>query len=155
MLKTRTSAFFSLLLVFVSGSLVGIVGDRLYNTTGVVSPARPRPNPNPEERRKAIIEEMRKEVNLDARQVGQLQQIYDRTREQFMTANQKWNAESRALWDNQRDEIRNILRTDQLPLFEKLTEKHDAERKKKQQEHPEHRKGGPDMPPPPPPAQTK
>jgi len=107
---------------------------------------------DPEERRKAIIEEMQKEVKLDDRQVGQLQQIYDNTREQFMQANQRWNAESKSLWDSQRDEIRRILRPDQIPLFETLTERHDAERRKKQQEH---HKGPPEGPPPPSPGPGK
>src|SRR5689334_21380464 len=150
MLKNKTSAFFSLLLVFASGALVGGVADRLYNTTGVASTTvsnKARPKMDPEERRRAIIEEMRKELKLDDQQVSQLVPIFDHTREEFMQAHEKANAAVKEIWDGQRESVRKLLRADQVPLYEALNAKHDAERKKKQQDHPK----GPDGPPPPPP----
>jgi hypothetical protein len=137
MLKTRTSAFFSLLLVFLSGALMGVVGERLYNTATVSSRVKPavkseEKRPDPEERRRAIIEDNRKRLKLDDQQVQQLQLIFDNTREQFMKAHDRWDTAVQALRDSQRDAIRHILRSDQVPLYEKLIKEHDAERMKKQ-----------------------
>jgi hypothetical protein len=150
MLQSKLSAFFSLLLVFLSGALVGGFADRLYNTTGVSStkdtPAPRTKGPgqrmDPEERRKALVEEMRKEVKLDDQQVEQLQHIYDNTREQFMQLNQKRNSESHALWDNQTSQIKSILRPDQVSLFEALRAKHEAERDAYEKAHKKGPPGG-------------
>ena len=142
MLKTKVSAFFSLLLVFLSGALVGGFADRLYNATTVVNSRTKGPRMDPEERRKALVEEMRKEVKLDDRQVEQLQHIYDNTREQFMQLNQKRNTESHALWDNQTSQIKSILRPDQVSLFEALRAKHEAEREAYEKAHKKGPPGG-------------
>ena len=56
MANTKLSAFFSLLLVFCSGAVLGILGYRIYNT-----PSRPIP---PDVRRKQLIEETTREVKL-------------------------------------------------------------------------------------------
>jgi len=128
MLKSKSSAFFSLLLVFLSGAMVGVFGERLYN-------APPASGRSPEEVRTAIIAEMRKEVKVDDQQVAQLNHIYDETEQQFMQVRKKQNAEGRAIWDSQTAQVRAILRPDQVALFDALHAKHEAERKKRQQEH--------------------
>ena len=148
MLKSKLSAFFSLLLVFLSGALVGGFAYRLYNTAAAAAPGGPTRTKgpgqrmDPEERRKALVEEMRKEVKLDDRQVDQLQHIYDNTREQFLQLNQKRNTESHALWDNQTNQIRSILRPDQVILFDALRAKHEAERDAYEKAHKKGPPGG-------------
>jgi len=132
MVKSRSSAILSVALVFLSGALVGAVGNRLYmvntvSSTGTVVP--PRPDRSPEEHRKRLIAEMRSEIKLDDQQVKQLETIYDHTREQFDEMNKRWNGESRAAWEKQTEEIKALLRPDQVGLFEQLRAKHDAERK--------------------------
>jgi len=128
MLKSKSSAFFSLLLVFLSGAMVGGVADRLYN-------APPAAGHTPDEVRREIIAEMRKEVKVDDQQVEQLNRIYDETQQQFMQVRKKQNAEGRAIWDSQTAQVRAILRPDQVALFDALHAKHEAERKKRQQDH--------------------
>lgn len=138
MLKSKSSAFFSLLLVFLSGAMVGGVADRLYNAPPAAGQR------TPEEVRRAIIAEMRKEVHVDDQQVEQLNRIYDGTRQQFMAVRKKQNQDAQAIRDNQTAQIRAILRPDQAALFDALHAKHEADRKKKQQE--QHK--GPPGPPP-------
>ena len=71
---------------------------------------------------------MRQRVKLDETQVKQLEEIYDKTRQRFDRLFLNRNAEARALWDEQNDEIRHILHPDQLPLFEQLHAEHEARR---------------------------
>ncbi|MBZ5728284.1 MAG: hypothetical protein LAP87_25275 [Acidobacteriia bacterium] len=129
MLKSRFSAFLSLLLVFLSGGVVGAFAYRMYNATVVAAPGSRRPDP--EEVRKRLVTEMRERVKLDEQQVGQLEKIYDQTREQFNLLNEKRNVESHALWDSQTEKIKAILRPDQMPLFEALHAEHEQARKRR------------------------
>src|SRR5436309_5351507 len=90
MLKSKTSAFISLILVFASGVLVGAVTHRLYMvnivTSGKGADGVPRPpgkKMDPEEARRHTLADMREKIKLDDNQVAQLDRIYDQTREQF------------------------------------------------------------------------
>ena len=131
--KSKLSVFLSLLLVFFSGAVLGVFANRLYMVKSVLSNGvaqAPNRRPDPEEVRKHIVMEMRKEVNLDDQQVAELNQIYDRTRDQGDQVRRKANAEMRAVWDTQTAKIKAILRPDQLPLYDNLRARHDAERKR-------------------------
>jgi hypothetical protein len=149
MVKSKSSAILSVALVFLSGVLVGAIGNRLYMVREVLSNGpgaavqHPPDRPSPEDRRKHLIDEMRSEVKLDDQQVLQLEKIYDQTREQFAELNKRWNAESRGAWDKQTDEIKAILRPDQVVLFDQLRAKHDAERKARHKGEPKGGPGGP------------
>jgi hypothetical protein len=132
MANTKLSAFFSLLLVFLSGVVVGGFAYRVYSTTAVQAPANskgPEEKRDPEAIRKHNIDEMTREVRLDQQQVIQADKIYDHTREQFDDVSQKHNADVRAIFDDQVAQIRAMLRPDQLPLYEALHARHEAERK--------------------------
>ena len=127
----------SLLLVFASGILVGVVGHRLYMVNTVSTAARPN-RPDPEEVRRRIVSEMRSRVKLDDQQTAQLNQIYDQTRQKFDELHKKGSEESRAIWDQQKDAIKAMLHSDQLPLYEQYQkerdEQHKHEREKRQAE---------------------
>jgi hypothetical protein len=135
--KNKLSAMASLLLVFLSGILVGVVGHRLYMVNTVATAPRPG-RPDPEEIRKRIVAEMRDRVKLDDRQTVQLNQIYDQTRQKFDEVHKKGSQESRAIWEQQKEEIKAILRPDQVPLYEQYQkerdEQHRRERERRQQE---------------------
>jgi exopolysaccharide biosynthesis protein len=125
MANTKLSAFLSLLLVFCSGIAVGAVGYHVYNSKRHLTP---------EEFRNRVVQEMTKEVHLDDRQVASLKQIYEDTRASFDEArsreNSKLHAEGQAIHDQQVEKIKNILRPDQIPLYDALRARHEAERKK-------------------------
>lgn len=143
MANTKLSAFFSLLLVFCSGGAVGAFGYRVYNTSVAPAPRAAEKRMDPEDYRKHLIEEMRLEVHLDDQQVIKLGQIYDGTRERFNEFNKTRNTEARAIWNDQIAEIKALLRPDQIPLYEKLRIKKDAEREANDRKRGGHRKGGP------------
>jgi len=132
MVKSRSSAILSVALVFLSGALVGAVANRLYmvstvSSTGTTVP--PKPDRTPEDVRKHLVAEMQTEVKLNDQQVKELEKIYDHTREQFYEMHKRWDGESQAARDKQTEEIRAMLRPDQMGLFDQLRAKHDLERK--------------------------
>ena len=139
--KSKLSALLSLILVFASGALVGIVAYRLYtvNTVASVSgsvsiPPAPGKKMDPEEMRRHILAEMREKVRLDDQQVKQVDQIMDETREQFdqlrKTMNDNMKPERDKIWSSQIEKTRAVLRPEQLPLYDKYRADREAERKK-------------------------
>jgi hypothetical protein len=141
MANTKLSAFLSLLLVFASGIVVGSVGYHVYNTK-LGPPPAPQHKRSPEEVRKNAVEEMTREVRLDSDQVVQLKQIYDDTRANFDEVRADYNTKlhqaGQAIHDQQVEKVKKILRPDQIPLYDALRQKHEADRKKWQDQH----KGG-------------
>jgi hypothetical protein len=143
MASNKLSALASLLLVFASGILVGAVGHRLYMVNSVNSvsvPPRP-PRPDPEERRRHLVSEMQTRVKLDDQQVQQLNTIYDRTRQRFDELHQKGSQESRVIWDQQKEEIKAILRPDQVPLYETYQKERDDQHKREMERRQQEGKG--------------
>jgi Spy/CpxP family protein refolding chaperone len=132
MLKSKFSALLSLLLVFLSGVLVGGFAYRLYNVSVAAAPTNGK-RPDPEEVRKHIVADMRERLKLDSRQVSQLQQIFDQTRDQFHQIHDKMNAEGQALHVGQIEKVKAILRADQLPLYDEWRAERDRDHKQHKQ----------------------
>lgn len=132
MANSKVSAFLSLLLVFASGIVVGGFGYRAY-TIKVSPPPRPQEKRSPEEFLKHAISEMTREVHLDDQQIAQLKQIYENTFAAFdqrrAEFNTKLHAEGQVIHDQQVEKIKAILRPDQIPLYDALRARHEAERK--------------------------
>ena len=118
--KSKLSAFISLLLVFLSGALVGAMAHRLYMVNTVVSSRQPPPRRDPEDVKRQIMAETREKVKLDDGQVRKLDQIYEEERAQFGQLRQSWNEQGRELRKVTADKIKDMLRPDQVPLFEQL-----------------------------------
>jgi Spy/CpxP family protein refolding chaperone len=132
MLKSRFSALLSLLLVFMSGVLVGAFAYRLYNVTVVAAPNSAR-RPDPEDARRHIVADMRDRLKLDVQQVNQLQQIFDRTRDKFHQIHDRMNAEGQSVHNSQVEEIKATLRADQVPLYDQWRAERERERKQHKQ----------------------
>jgi Spy/CpxP family protein refolding chaperone len=128
MLKSRFSALLSLLLVFLSGVLVGGFAYRLYNVSAIAAPNNAR-RPDPEEARRRIVADMRGDLKLDSQQVDKLQQIFDQTRDQFHQIHDSMNAEGQAVHASQIEKVKAILRPDQLPLYEQWRAERERDRK--------------------------
>jgi hypothetical protein len=119
--------------VFASGAVVGAVGHRLYMVNTVLSGTTKRPSP--EEFRKRQVDEMRDRIKLDDTQLASLNQILDQTKVAFDQSHKQWNAANRAIWDEQRNRVRAILRPEQVPLFDQVMAEHDAARKQHAHDH--------------------
>jgi Spy/CpxP family protein refolding chaperone len=134
MLKSKFSALLSLLLVFMSGVLVGGFAYRLYNVSVVAAPNSGR-RPDPEEARRHIVADMRDHLKLDGQQVNQLQQIFDLTRDQFRQIHDRMNAEGRAVHTSQVGKIKTILRADQMPLYDQWQAERERDRERDRKQH--------------------
>jgi Spy/CpxP family protein refolding chaperone len=132
MLKSRFSALLSLLLVFLSGVLVGGFAYRLYNVSVIAAPNNAR-RPDPEEARRHIVADMQGHLKLDSQQVDKLQQIFDQTRDQFHQIHDRMNAEGQAIHTSQIEKIKAILRPDQLPLYDQWRAERERDRKQHKQ----------------------
>jgi hypothetical protein len=137
MQKSRLAAFLSLMLVFLSGAVLGVFVYRLYTQrtvgTEVARPSPPR-RPDPEQVRKRNLDEMRDVLGLDERQLADLKLIYDETQAAFDKIQKHRQNEVREVWDAQVLKIKKILRPEQIPLYDQLREKHDRERKERRKQ---------------------
>ena len=135
--KYKISAVLSLLVVFLSGSVLGAVAYRLYAVNSVqgVGVTRKQPRLSPEEFRKHYVEEFRTRVKMDERQITALQQILDQTRADFHKMRDKMNAEGDAIQAAQVEKINAILRKDQLPAYADLRAEHKRQRELRDQQH--------------------
>lgn len=131
--KSKWSAFFSLLVVFLSGAVVGALAHRLYMVTTAYSGSAPPPK-SPEEVRRRIIQDLRTKVHLDDQQVAELNSIMDETRDQFHQMRDQMSAQGRTLHDQQWQKVRAMLRPDQQPLYDKWRADRDAEIRKRREQ---------------------
>jgi len=116
------------LTVFLSGTMVGAVGYRLYNAKSVAATVAPRPKP--EEWRRHMVDEMHKRLNLTDDQVVKLQTAFDSTRQRFTAYDQRIKAERKAIIEDQHDQIRAFLNESQRAEYDKFL----AERAKRRAE---------------------
>ncbi|HLK46615.1 MAG TPA: hypothetical protein VKT49_00695 [Bryobacteraceae bacterium] len=130
MLRSRFSAALYLVLVFVSGALLGGFAYRLYSVNTVTATAARRPDPV--EWRKRYMEEMRTRVHTDQDQEAQINQILDETGAAFAKIREQ---EKQKYQDEQNAQIARIfqlLRPDQRPLYATLRAEREARRKAQQ-----------------------
>jgi hypothetical protein len=148
--KSRLSAVLSLLLVFLSGGVLGAFTYRLYSINPVQSQkdtgAPPR-KLSPEEWRKKYVSDLTAVVKLDAPQIAALNVVLDRTRDEVEklnekmklehdAVNEKWHPDREAIHHQQVESVRSLLRADQLPLYEAYR----AERERQRKLHDQQRK---------------
>ena len=162
--KSKASAFFSVLLVFLSGAAMGAVGYRLYTMKSAPSVAvanAKKPQISPDEFRKRVVSKLKESVKLDDRQLNDVDKIYEDQFDAFTEIHNKYQAQIndvRRADEHERDQIHDrsvakikaVLRPDQQPLYDKWLADRAADRARRQQEHKDHPDGGKQRPPLPP-----
>lgn len=113
-----------LVLVFLSGVLVGAVGYGLYNARPVNAKS------TADEVRRKYADEMRKRLKLTPDQTRKLGEILESTHERFQKLRERWHPEVKALQEDQVDRIRQMLTDSQKLEYEKMRQ----EREKKRQQ---------------------
>jgi len=154
--KSKLSALMSLILVFLSGGVLGAFAYRLYTaapvqTTG--NPGGPPPRLSPEEARRKVVAEMTSKLKLDEAQAKHLNEIMDQTHEEFeqlrLKSKPEWDAlnqkrealtekyrpEQEAIRTKQSEQVNAMLRDDQRPLFAAWRAERDRQRKLHDQQH--------------------
>ena len=119
-----------LLLVFVSGSVVGALGYRTYNPPTARSVSAPL---SPDEWRRRYIEETRTRLSMSDDQVEKLKAMLDQTEILFRQARERENQEIRQIREDHYQRVRTILSGDQLPKYEKLHAEREAKQQQEQQ----------------------
>jgi hypothetical protein len=141
--KSRLSAALSLLLVFLSGGVLGAFAYRLYSISPVQSgkdAGAPPRKMSPEEWRKKYVSDLSVAVKLDAQQIAALNGVLDRTRDEVEklsgkmklehdAVNEKWHPDREAIHRNQVESVKSLLRPDQLPLYDAFRAERERQRK--------------------------
>ncbi len=111
-------------LIFASGILVGVFGNRLYAVKTVNAKA-------PEEWRKQYMAEMHRRLTLRPEQVSQLNSVLDETRTRFHEVHEKYRPELEAIKGQQQAKIRAFLDEGQRAEYEKMREERERNAPKK------------------------
>ena len=120
--KSRLSVLLSLLLVFLSGALVGGFTHKLYSTT--VNAGPPSRRLTPEDFRGRYVNDMRARVQLDDDQVGQLGQILNQI-------GHETDQKMREIRNEQIEKINAMLRPEQRPIYEQFRAEREKARKQR------------------------
>lgn len=118
MTRSKFAIALYLLLVFLSGAVVGVLGHRLYTATSVIA-TRPTSR-TPDEYRQKYLAEMRTRLKLDDSQVQQLNAILDNTRDQFRDFRERHKTELKSIQDDQVAKINALLTEAQRSQYERM-----------------------------------
>lgn len=124
--RSNLSATLYLLMVFISGMVVGALAHRLY-TMNSVSASTVR---TPEEWRSKYVGDMTRRLGLNTTQVGALQKILDETRQRYRELHDRSRPEMKAIQDEQTEKIRAILDGQQQVEYEKMRVEREHERER-------------------------
>lgn len=119
-----------LFVVFLSGSVVGALGYRLYSppaarSGSLITP----PKITPEEFRRQYLEEMRTRVGLAPDQMQKLNAILDETRAKMVEARGQHDQTVKQIREHQFDEVRAMLTPEQLPKYEQVRQEREQRAK--------------------------
>jgi hypothetical protein len=138
--KSKASAFFSVLLVFLSGAALGAVGYRLY---AVKTNATAQQQPSPEDFRRMVINSLRDKVKLDEQQLAEVQKIYQDQFDSFQKLDKEYHdrvdpiidpiykdfrAQNHQIHQDAVAKIKGLLRPDQVALYDKWQAERAAQR---------------------------
>lgn len=115
---------FYLLLVFVSGVLVGAFGHQFYTVRSVSAKAAP----GQDELRRKYVEKLKARLQLEQPQVHRVTAILDETREDYRQFRANHQTELKAIQDGQVSKIRQILTPPQLQAYQTLLDEQERER---------------------------
>ena len=128
--ESRQKARLWLLLVFVLGIAIGgVFGYNFAHRTLAAGPVSPATLPEPERRARRVAQ-MTKEVGLTPEQASSIDALIHQTHDQMKTIHDRSDADVDAVRQNARAQMRQLLTPEQLPKFEAMLQRMDAERKK-------------------------
>jgi hypothetical protein len=117
MKRPGAAVAFYVVLVFLSGAVVGIFGDRLYTAKAVSASVSA---PKPADYRKKYVEDMTERVHLTAKQVNELGNILDDTRNKFREEHDRSKQQLAQIHTDQVQKIHEILTPGQISEYEKF-----------------------------------
>lgn len=114
-------------LLFASGVVLGMFGQRLYDAAPVLSNKDRRPNP--EEFRKKALAEYQSRLKLTPDQVGKLNAIMDETRSRVQETRRQMHPAYEKIHVEQQEKVRTMLTPDQQAEFEKMIKEREEQQK--------------------------
>lgn len=127
---SRRKARLWLALVFLLGAGIGgVFGYSFAHRSYAATTTAPVKLSEPERRAKRVAE-MTKEVGLNEEQSAKVDAIVRETHEEMKSIHEKADAGVDAAREKARDQMRAILTAEQLPKFEAMVKRMDADRKK-------------------------
>jgi hypothetical protein len=118
-------------LIFASGAVLGVSGNRLYNASTVSAKAIKTPL-SPDEYRKLAVAEYQRRLQLTDAQLQKLNLILDETQAQFNEIHAKTLPELQAVHKGQIDRINRLLTAPQQIEYENMRKERQQQR---QQQH--------------------
>ena len=128
MKRSHFSIALYMLVVFISGAVVGAFGHRLYTVRTVEADTERRRTPS--DFRQKYLNDMKVRLSLDEAQTTKLSSILDQTRERFKAFNEKHRPEMTEIHETQVRDIRAMLKPEQQPIYEEYRK--ERERKRQQ-----------------------
>ncbi|HVW08270.1 MAG TPA: hypothetical protein VHC90_06790 [Bryobacteraceae bacterium] len=113
--RTRLSAILYLILVFVSGVLVGVASTRLYAVKASVPSAAPR---TMAEFTRRYIDEMKQKIGVNDEQAAQVEKILVDTKKKYDDLRRTERPARDRIQQEQVDAIREVLTDAQKPAYE-------------------------------------
>lgn len=114
-----------LLLVFVSGAVVGGFGHRLYSTKSVG--ASTPPTNSPDGWRERYVKEMKSRLQLTSEQTERLVVILDESKARYKSVRDRMDPEMKQIQQEQRNLVRQMLSPEQRPEYEKMLEERERQ----------------------------
>lgn len=125
MRRPGVAAALYVVLVFLSGALVGIFGDRLYTAKAVIANVNAT---KPADYRKKYVDDMTKRLRLTPQQVSELGTILDDTRNKFHEEHDRSKQQLAQIHAEQVQKIHEILVPSQVPEYEKFRAEREKDR---------------------------
>lgn len=127
MIRSKFSLILSMLVVFASGVVVGVVSHGYW--VGKNQPPKQEARKGPEEYRRAYVAEMKKRLKLDEAQGTKLVQILDETRDKYRALRDKMRPDMDAIQQEQVDRINGMLSPEQQQEYTRMRKERDDKRK--------------------------
>ena len=135
MKRSGLAATLYVVLVFLSGAVVGIFGYRLYTARTVIANVVAQ-KPAAAEYRKKYVADITSRVGLSAEQVNQLGAILDETRNRYKEEHDRSKQQLAQIHDDQVQKIHEILSPAQASEYDKFRAEREKERElREQKEH--------------------
>ena len=125
MRRPGLAAALYVVLVFVSGAVIGIFADRLYTAKTVSASVN---TTKPADFRKKYVEDLTRRVQLTPPQVAQLGTILDDTRNKYHEEHDRSKQQLAQIHDEQVQKVREILSPVQTPEYEKFRAEREKDR---------------------------
>ncbi len=133
--KISAAAVLSMLAVFCSGAVLGVLGDRLYTAKSVTAAPAPKKE-TPDEWRKRFVSEMQTRLHLKTDQLSQLNVILDQTRDEFRSAREEGKAKMKSIQLAQVDKVKAMLDDAQKAEYQKMLDEREKRAKEREKQGP-------------------